>query len=216
MRSTCTLLMFSLLACFGSSAQISSSDQVFSKIVPALIRKTSVPLRIPTYLPGLGNGDFHAIINSADEAGYIIVLGATPDCEGQHVCSYGALIGTAHPLRDLDFYNVSRAKSLRVHLHQGVIGDFYATTCAAYCDDSLMVWTEGKYHYIIGLKAESKSNMIRAQTQRLTRRNERNRSVIGETSRLHPSRNESSLDNFLHRLLGIISAYFPARREQIL
>ena len=157
-----TLLICSLLACFTCWAQISPSDQAFSKIVPVLLRKTTVPLRIPTYLPGLEEGDFHAIVNAADETGYVIVFGATPDCEGQNFCSYGAMIGTIRPLKDLDFYDVSRAKSLRVALHHGIRGDFYDAICAAYCSDSLMVWTEGKYHYIIGLKAERKLNVIRA------------------------------------------------------
>lgn len=47
-------------------------------------------------------------------------------------------------------------------LHHGITGDFYNRICAAYCSDTLMAWTEGKYHYIIGLEAESKLNMIRA------------------------------------------------------
>jgi hypothetical protein len=112
MKPTRNLLIGFLLACFTCSAQISPSDQVFSKVVPALLHRTSVPLRLPTHIPGLEKGEFHAIINSADETGYIVVLGATPDCEGQHVCSYGALIGTAHPLKDLDFYGVSERKTL--------------------------------------------------------------------------------------------------------
>jgi len=162
MKSARSFLICSVVACLTASAQISPSDQVFSKIVPALLLKTSVPLRVPTYLPALKKGDFHAIINSADQTGYIVVLGATPDCRGEHVCSYGALIGTDHPLRDLDFYVVSDRKAASVPLHHGITGNFYDTTCAAYSSDTLMVWTEGKYHYIIGLKAESKSNVIRA------------------------------------------------------
>jgi len=161
MKPTRNLLICSLLACFMCAAQISPSDQVFSKLVPALLHKTSVPLRLPTHIPGLEKGNFHAIVNSADETRYIIVLGATLDCEGQHVCSYGALIGTAHPLKDLDFYGVSKRKASSVRLHHGINGDFYDTICAAYCSDSLIVWTEGKYHYIVGLKAGSKPNVIR-------------------------------------------------------
>lgn len=162
MRAAPTFVIWSLFACVMCPAQTSLLDQTFSKIVPILLRQTSVPLRLPAYLPGLGNRDFHAIITSADETGYIIVLGATPDCEGQHVCSFGALIGTAHPMKDINFYAVSDRKGASVSLHHGIKGDFYDTICAAYCSDSLIVWTEGRYHYIIGLKAESKPNVIRA------------------------------------------------------
>jgi len=143
------------------SAQISPSEKVFSTVIPALLRETSVPLRLPTYLAGLQKGDFYAIVTSADETGYTIVLGATPDCKGEHICSYGALIGTTHSLKDLSFYAVSDRKAISVPLHHGITGDFYDAMCAAYCSDSLMVWSEGKYHYIIGLKAESKPNVIR-------------------------------------------------------
>jgi hypothetical protein len=119
MKPSRNFVIWLLVGCVMCSAQISPSDQTFSKIVPDLLRKTFVPLRIPTYLPNLNSGDFHAFINSAEESGYIIVLGATVDCEGQHVCSYGALIGTAHPLKELDFYAVSDRKAALVPLHSG-------------------------------------------------------------------------------------------------
>lgn len=83
-----------------------------------------MPLRVPTYLSALKKGDVHAIINSAGQTGYIFALGATPDCRGERVCSYGAVIGTDHPLKDLDFYGVSDRKAASVPLHHGITGDF--------------------------------------------------------------------------------------------
>jgi len=162
MRATPTFVIWSLFACVMCPAQTSPQDQTFSKIVPSLLRQTSVPLRLPTQVPGLENESFHAIINSVDGTGYIIVLGATPDCKGEHACSYGALVGTVRPPKDLDFYAVSGRKAASVPLHHGIKGDFYDSICGAYCSDSLIVWAEGRYHYIIGLKAESMPNVIRA------------------------------------------------------
>lgn len=162
MKLVPNLVIWLLFASATCSAQISSPDQTLSKIVPALLRHTSIPLRLPTYLPSFDIGDFHAIIKSADETAYIIILGATADCGGQHVCSYGALIGTARPLNDLDFYAISDRKPVFVPLHRHINGYFYPPVCKACCSDSLIAWTEGKYHYIIGLKAEGKPDMIRA------------------------------------------------------
>jgi len=93
---------------------------------------------------------------------YIVVLGATPNCEGQPACSYGALIGTARPLKDLNFYSISEQKAALVSLHHNVKGSFYAPRCGAYCSDSVVVWAEGKFRYIIGLKAGSQRDVIRA------------------------------------------------------
>ena len=145
--------------CLGSLSSISS---VYTKAVTVLQSKTSVPLRLPTCVWGLNsNDDIHAIVKSADESGYVLVLGATPDCEGQHVCSYGTMIGTSRPLNQIDdAYDVTRRPRTAVKLHRELHGYFYASVCGAYCSDSFVTWTEGKYHYVIGLKAEKKSNLL--------------------------------------------------------
>lgn len=136
--------------------------KVFSGAMPALRQKTSVPVRIPTEVPGLdAENNLYAIVKSADETGYTVVLGTTPDCGGQHVCSYGTLIGTTRPLNEIDDYGFTDRHRTRVKLWKGISGYFYDSVCGAYCSDSLIVWTEGKYSYIIGLKAERQSSMIK-------------------------------------------------------
>ena len=136
--------------------------KVFSNAVAVIREKTAVPIRIPTEVPGLdAETDLYAIVGSANETGYTVVLGATPDCEGQHVCSYGTLIGTTLPLIKIDDYGFTDRRRTRVRLRNGISGYFYDTVCGAYCSDSWVVWTEGKYRYIIGLKAEKQSNMIK-------------------------------------------------------
>ena len=144
--------------CSGSLSPISG---VYTKAVTVLRAKTSVPLRLPTCVWGLdSNGELHAIVKSADGSGYALVLGATPDCEGQHVCSYGTMIGTSRPLDQIDAYNVTRRPRTPVKLHRGLTGYFYGPVCGAYCRDSFITRTEGTYHYIIGLKAEKESNLL--------------------------------------------------------
>lgn len=136
--------------------------KVFSEAVSVLRQKTSVPIRIPTEVPGLdAENNLYATVKSADETGYTVALGATPDCGGQHVCSYGTLIGTTRPFNEIDDYGFTDRHRTRVMLRNGINGYFYDSVCGAYCSDSLIVWTEGKYRYIIGLKAERRSNMIK-------------------------------------------------------
>src|SRR5579863_5485158 len=73
--------------CPGSLSPI---GKVFAKAETVLRSKTSVPLRLPTCVWGLDSeNEPFAIVKSVDESGYVVVLGATPNCEGQHVCSYG-------------------------------------------------------------------------------------------------------------------------------
>src|SRR5690349_13092891 len=92
--------------CSGSQSAVSNA---FAKAIVTLRAKTPVPPRLPTCVPGLGSGDdAYAIVKSADENGYVVVLGATPDCQGQHVCSYGTMIGTLHPLDQIAKYDVTR------------------------------------------------------------------------------------------------------------
>jgi hypothetical protein len=104
--------------------------------------------------------ELYAVVKSVDETGYVVVLGATADCEGEHVCSYGTMIGTSRPLDQIDEYDVTRRPRTLVKLRRGLTGHFYASVCGAYCSDSFITWTEGTYHYIIGLKAGRRSDLI--------------------------------------------------------
>jgi hypothetical protein len=77
------------------SAQSSHLIEVLAEVAPTLRDTTSVPLRFPSHIPGLDKEtQLYAITRSVDVTGYEVVLGATPDCQGQHVCSYGFLVGT--------------------------------------------------------------------------------------------------------------------------
>ena len=166
----CTVLL-SGLSCLaqtrpGPSDSTKTSMQltsVYSEILPSLHRTTSVPLRLPARVSGLGAEDeVHAVLKSANATGYVIVLGATPDCAGQHVCSYGTVIGTSRSLDASDEYSMSNRRGSTASLHHGIKARLYQPICGSYCSDSLVVWAEGKCHYIIGLKAGSKRALILA------------------------------------------------------
>jgi hypothetical protein len=134
---------------------------VFTKAIMTVRSKSSVPLRLPACVSGLGSEDeLYAVVKSADESGYVIVLGASPDCEGQHVCSYGTMIGTSRPLDQNDEYDVTRRPKTLIKLRGGLKGYYYAPVCGAYCSDSFITWTDGAYNYIIGLKAGKMSDLL--------------------------------------------------------
>jgi hypothetical protein len=163
------LLYLAVLSCAAQTSPDRSSPQsqvfkVLSKAAFILRQKTAVPPRLPTHIAGLDQAtesDLYAIIEYADEMGYSVILGGEPDCKGQHQCSYGTLIGTTRPLSEIDVYDVVDRRETLVMLANGLKGHFYDSDCGSYCSDSLVVWSEGKYHYIIGLKAGSKSDLIR-------------------------------------------------------
>lgn len=122
-----------------------------------------MPLRLPTIVSGLqADDELYAVAKLARQDTYVIVLAATPDCEGQHVCSYGTFIGTRRPLNQIDEYSTDERRGVRVKLVNGITGLFFAPTCGAYCSDSLVVWDEDAYHYIVGLKAGSKQDLVQA------------------------------------------------------
>ena len=140
---------------------------VLSEAASAVRPKTTVPLRLPTDVAGLNNAgknDLYAIVQSADETGYSIILGAIPDCAGAHVCSYGTLIGTTRPLSKIDQYQIVGRKGMSpAKLANGINAQtYYDYECRPYCADSLVVWSEGKFNYVIGLKGAKKSDLIRA------------------------------------------------------
>src|SRR5579871_2405403 len=115
--------------CLGSLSQVSS--RLYGDAVIALRSKTAVPLRLPTCVAGSHSNDgLYAIVKSANEDGYALVLGTPPDCEGQHVCSYGTMIGTSRPLNQIDEYDVTRRPGTLVKLTRGLTGYFYASVCA--------------------------------------------------------------------------------------
>jgi len=145
----------SKIHCMGTLSPISSA---YTKAITVLRSKTRVPLRLPNCVWGVEKP--YTVVKSAGRDGYVLVLGATPDCEGQHVCSYGTVIGTSLPLDQIAEYDITRRPRTQVRLRKGLTGYFYASVCGAYCSDSFITWTEGRYHYIIGLKDEEKSNLL--------------------------------------------------------
>ena len=136
--------------------------------LPQLKEKTTVPPRLTTYFPRLGKADdLYVNVLSADSTGYEIVLGFTPDCEGQNVCGYGRLIGTTRSFNEIK--EIEGQKWVPVTLAGRIKARYYDTQCAAYCSYSVVAWSEGKWHYLVEFRAERKSLVIRAANSALAR-----------------------------------------------
>ena len=130
--------------------------------------KTSAPPRLISYFPRLVKADdLYVNVLSSDSTGYEIVLGFTPDCEGQNVCGYGRLVGTTRPFSEIE--ELEGQKWIPVTLAGRIKARYYDTKCATYCSYSVVAWSEGKWHYLVELKAERKSLVIRAANSALAR-----------------------------------------------
>ena len=129
---------------------------IFAPIIGKLRQDTAVPLKLPPFLPFNNDRANPLYVNgSADEQGYRIEIGLTPDCEGQHVCHYGTLFGSRRRIEMDD------GKRVAVVLAGGVRGEFHESTCAAYCSDVQIGWPQDGYFYMISLKAATPAELKR-------------------------------------------------------
>ena len=146
----------------AAAADAKSYDPVFfSQFRSVLASKTPVPPRLPSYFPRVvAKKELFVKIDSADETGYKIYMGFDPDCDGQSMCRFGTLIGTTLPLDKIS--DLEGRKSVPVPLQNDINGFYYDAECQASCNDSMVAWSEGKYQYVLGLKAEEKAYVTKA------------------------------------------------------
>lgn len=152
----------------AASVPQAQPNPIFSEILPALRQKTRVPLRLPAYVPfsehkpenelkkSEGEENLYATIVEANDQGYAIQLAFGRDCAGAHVCRDGGLTGST-VFRD----DYPDRPKIPVKLRGGIRGYFVDSECAAYCDESILYWSEKGYHYSISSKAASKDELAR-------------------------------------------------------
>ena len=137
----------------GNPKDVSS---LFRKVQSDLLGKTSVPLRLPTYVPDAGDKENPLYTNliEANAESYRIELGWVEGCLGGNACHYGAISGgTKAPEED--------GAKIPVALRGGVKGYFVDFACGAHCGDAVVGWSENGYHYSIALKAGKKQELIK-------------------------------------------------------
>ncbi len=140
------------------------SSGVFSSIKPLLAARTRIPARLPSFIPDAGDPlhPIYSILESAEPTGYSIELAWTEYCQGGNNCHYGTVRGSSSPLDKAD------GASTPITLAGGIKGSFIAFTCAAFCNDSTVVWTQGGYFYSVSIKAEKMDGLIKVANSAIT------------------------------------------------
>ena len=144
-------------------------NPIFDEIVPELKQKTHVPLRLPTYWPfservpddklkkkDMGEENLYASIDEVSDRHYAIQIAFGRGCEGQHVCRDGGLTGSS------EFHDdYPERPKVSVQLRENIPGKFVDAQCGAYCDESVLYWSENGYHYSVSSKAAKKDELMK-------------------------------------------------------
>jgi len=152
------LFMTAASADFDSSIGVPSAlDRVvgYRELVSQLQSQTKVPLRLPTFVPKDGDKDNPVVakLETASLDDYQIELRLATECGG--VGHLGYIDGSTSALSE------NTGPKIPVVLNGGIKGYFIDAGCGANCDDAAIYWTDGKYHYSISMKAETKDTLTR-------------------------------------------------------
>jgi hypothetical protein len=165
------LLLTSLVIALLPPSPVAANSQsqpnaIFAELIPTVRQKTRVPLRLPAFVPfsdadnkeekrGAGEETLYAILDHANTDSYSIQLAFGKDCEGGNACHVGELGGST-----VFHDDYPDQPKIPVKLRGGIRGFFVVATCGAHCDDSVIYWSEKKYHYLVALKAGSKKELL--------------------------------------------------------
>jgi hypothetical protein len=135
----------------------SKPNDIFRELIPLLLRKTRVPLRLPEYVLDSDDREapLYAILEVAEPEAYSIQLAFLKDCAGGNACHVGYIGGSrTHP-------QPSDKPEVPVIVAGGIKGSFLDFDCGVHCDEASLFWSEGEYYYEISLKAGDKKTLIR-------------------------------------------------------
>jgi hypothetical protein len=131
---------------------------IFGRVHAVLLKETKVPVRWPSFLPAETSDEHPLYVNLLSEGAdnYDMELGWTPDCIGGGYCHYGTVRASINPMAE------PRRAQAPVKLRDGIVGYFMeSSTCGSRCDDAMIGWAEGGYHFSISVKAETKETLIK-------------------------------------------------------
>lgn len=155
LNSQCeTLTKFRLTISIKGKGSVStnlSKKQINEKSLKSAIadlkQKTSVPLRIPTYIVASGKTKFFANAESESTTdSFQLYFDYELGCGGLTACNQGTITG--EKLTPESKPNTGIA----VKLAKNIIGYFEDFECGASCGDSTITWDENGYRYTAGLK----------------------------------------------------------------
>ena len=143
----------------------SKPNDIFRELIPLLLRKTRVPLRLPEFVPDSDDKEapLYAILEVAEPEAYSIQLAFLKDCEGGNACHVGHLGGSRTRPQPSD------RPETPVVLAGGIKGSFVDFDCGAHCDDASLFWREKENYYEISLKAGDMKTLIRMANSAILR-----------------------------------------------
>lgn len=162
-----------LVSCVSPAMSEPLPHDFFQGILPALQHKTQVPIVLPVSIHYTDSSiGLYAVVETATPEQYVIILGATPDCNGGNACRWGTLSGeaitpiTPPPEAESDFLNDSHPKPVLLEppgflsLAKNKTGYFVPSVCGAFCSDSQLFWEQNGYRYMVGIKAGKLKELV--------------------------------------------------------
>jgi len=130
---------------------------VFREVEPTIRSKSSVPPRLPRFLPYVDESHpIHAIIQTVTTSSYSILLANAVPCEGSNWCLYGTVRGSAQ-----SFSNEGKARKAAPILLQGSIkASFFDSECGTCCSQAYIEWQENGFYYSIGIKGPNPMSKV--------------------------------------------------------
>lgn len=139
----------------GTSVPDTTPNPAFHAILPTLIRKSVVPIFLPTHIPPAYDtpGSMNGQIISLDSRGYEIIVSPLANCKALY-CEYATIDGA---VIDKETENLRGAL---VVLSNGTKAYFHRFTCGANCGDSWIEWKFDGYYYAVGIRMGKKSDVV--------------------------------------------------------
>ena len=129
---------------------------IFKDILTKLARKTQVNPLLPSYLPEYPQGpSLYAILANVEQTKYQILLGYTPDCEGQNFCRLGKIEA------EIVDASLSLEGEQTVTLNNGIEAYFINAICDNSCTDSTLSWIQDSVKHTIGIKAGKMETLVK-------------------------------------------------------
>jgi hypothetical protein len=142
------LCLWSLSAGRTNALARHAADFKLFRFIPELRRYTTVPIRLPAYLPNLGS-ILYAELSSVSADDYLFRFSRIPNCGGVRECNGGELSGERITRKTLPI--VGRP----VSLEDGRLAFYFEPPCdprALTCPDSTLSFDVRGFRYAIGLK----------------------------------------------------------------
>lgn len=128
----------------------------FGSIHPKLKQKTKLKILLPKYIPSEdGINPIYAILETATQNRYSIILGYTPNCNGGTACRLGTIYAESITSK------TPRLTGKKVSLAKGITGYFVDFSCGANCSDATLTWRQGNGQYTVGLKAGDRAALVK-------------------------------------------------------